>query len=261
MAHSARRPVKRPKPSPDIISTITVDDETLTVHTEDGGKKLGRVVTRVRRKGRVVLRLEADYCGMVHEPDFFSRLDDLMEQLHESALKQCWLRRFMRTEEKTAYLDEATHHLKQGQIDAAIRVLRDAVERFDRDPFLISHYGYVLSLAGDAPEAGIDLCRHAIQHLEEQIPLGARYFQPAFYLNLGRAHLAARDKAEALKAFTAGLDADPGYGELLWEVGKLGRRKRPVVPFLNRDNPINKYLGLLPRLGVRRRRRHRAASL
>ncbi len=259
MAQSVRRHHRRPKPPPDIISTVTVDDETLTVHTEDGGKKLGRVVTRIRRKGQVILRLEADYWDMVHEPDFFTRLDDLMERLHESALAQCWSRKGGAASEKTSYLDESAEHLKQGRTEAAVRVLRNAVERFAKDPFLLSQYGSVLALAGRGSEEGINLCREAIRRLEEQMPLGARYFRPAFYLNLGRAHLAARDKAEALKAFTAGLDADPGYGELLWEVGKLGRRKRPVVPFLKRDNPINKYLGLLPRMGVRRRRRRTAA--
>jgi hypothetical protein len=26
---------------------------------------------------------------------------------------------------------------------------------------------------------------------------------------------------------------------------RLGRRKRPVIPFLPRDNPLNKYAGML----------------
>ena len=259
-AYSASRTVRRQKPPPDIVSTVTVDKERLSVHTEDGGRKLGLVVTRVRRKARVIFRLEVDYRLTVHEPEFMTRLNDLVEQVHESALTQCWTRNLPVQDHRTAYLDEAGHHLKQGRIEGAVRVLRDAVERFNRDPFILSHYGYVLASTGAAPETGIHICHEALQSLGELVPRGAGYFQPAFYLNLGRAYLSVGNKPEALKAFTSGLESDPRYGELLWEMGKLGRRKKPIIPFLDRNNPVNKYLGLLPGLGIRRTRRKRADS-
>lgn len=38
------------------------------------------------------------------------------------------------------------------------------------------------------------------------------------------------------------------------ELDKLGLRKPPVIPFLSRGNPINKYLGIiLSRMGLRRK--------
>ncbi len=72
-----------------------------------------------------------------------------------------------------------------------------------------------------------------------------------FNLNLGRAHLAIGEKEEAIKAFKLGLRADPENKELLGELKKLGVRKSPPVPFLKRNNPINKYLGMLLRRGLK----------
>jgi tetratricopeptide (TPR) repeat protein len=77
------------------------------------------------------------------------------------------------------------------------------------------------------------------------MPFGSEFFYPAFYLNLGRACLKGNKKAEAIKAFREGLENDPDNHDLLWELRKLGMRKRTPIPFLDRCNPINKYIGLL----------------
>jgi hypothetical protein len=63
------------------------------------------------------------------------------------------------------------------------------------------------------------------------------------YLNLGRAYVAARRKRDALDAFRKGLEYDKSNREILVEIRALGSRKKAVVPFLDRSNPINKYIG------------------
>jgi Flp pilus assembly protein TadD len=67
---------------------------------------------------------------------------------------------------------------------------------------------------------------------------------PVHYLNLGRICLIQGRKEEALTVFREGLEH--GRDEkIIEELVRLGTRKRPVIGFLPRDNPINKYLGII----------------
>jgi len=82
---------------------------------------------------------------------------------------------------------------------------------------------------------GLRLCRHAVK----------RDYQPENYLNLARTHMLVGDRKGAVRAVGTGLKIDPSYPRLreLWQ--ELGVRKRPVVPFLSRDNVLNRILGRL----------------
>ncbi len=86
-------------------------------------------------------------------------------------------------------------------------------------------------------------CREAIGREPEN---------PVHYLNLGRVFLVQGKKVEAIRVFREGL----GHGvdkRIIDELNRLGTRRKPVIPFLGRDNPINKYLGIiLTRLGLRK---------
>ncbi|MCL5021977.1 MAG: tetratricopeptide repeat protein [Nitrospirae bacterium] len=66
---------------------------------------------------------------------------------------------------------------------------------------------------------------------------------PVHYLNLGRIYLLAGKKADAIRAFREGLSHERDQ-EIIEELDRLGTRKRPLLPFLGRSNPINKLLGL-----------------
>ncbi|HTP64157.1 MAG TPA: tetratricopeptide repeat protein [Geobacteraceae bacterium] len=79
------------------------------------------------------------------------------------------------------------------------------------------------------------LCREAIEKDAEN---------PLHYLNLGRVFLYQGRKMEAIGTFREGLHFSADK-RLIDELNRLGTRKKPVVPFLGRDNPINKYLGIL----------------
>jgi hypothetical protein len=77
------------------------------------------------------------------------------------------------------------------------------------------------------------------------VHLGSEFFYPVFYLNLGRAYLKDDKKNDAVRAFQEGLKNDPENRDILWEMQKLGTRKKLPLPFLSRSNPINVYLGKL----------------
>lgn len=75
---------------------------------------------------------------------------------------------------------------------------------------------------------------------------------PVHYLNRGRIYILAGQKVEAMRLFREGLARDEKNKEIAAEIVNLGMRKPPVLPVLNRKNPLNKYLGIvLTKLGLR----------
>lgn len=72
------------------------------------------------------------------------------------------------------------------------------------------------------------------------------------YLNLGRILLLDGDRRAAIQAFRNGIEISP-HPQIIAELNALGIRKPQVIGFLHRDNPVNKYLGMLrDRLSGRR---------
>jgi tetratricopeptide (TPR) repeat protein len=152
---------------------------------------------------------------------------------------------------KAEYFEEMKNRLRQGDGESALKLLAVAMDDYPNDPFVMSYYGCLLALAGNQAAEGIRICKEAIKRLKEAVPVGSEFFHPMFYLNLGRAQLAIGDKEDAIKAFKLGLKMDPENKDLLGEIKKLGLRKPPPVPFLRRSNPINKYIGMLLRRGMK----------
>ncbi len=128
----------------------------------------------------------------------------------------------------------------QNTISALVHLER--ATQLDENLLYATYLAYCLARERGQVRKGIALCREAI----EKEPGNS-----AFYLNLGRILLLDGDKTEALATFRQGLACEPNQ-EILDELQMLGPRKPPVVPFLSRNNPINKYLGIvLRRLGLR----------
>jgi hypothetical protein len=71
------------------------------------------------------------------------------------------------------------------------------------------------------------------------------------YLILGRIHLLAGQKPTAIRVFRLGLRCEKNQN-IISELAALGIRRPPPLPFLQRANPVNKYLGiLLKKAGLR----------
>lgn len=64
------------------------------------------------------------------------------------------------------------------------------------------------------------------------------------YLNLGRVYLLMKQKEKAVSSFREGLHYESN-AEIVYELDRLGTRRKPVIPFLRRSNPLNRYLGIL----------------
>ena len=89
----------------------------------------------------------------------------------------------------------------------------------------------------------ISLCERALQVESQNIEN---------YLNLGKVYLRAGLKIKAIETFRKGLNIDSKNPDIIAELQLLGLRKKPVIPYLPRDNFLNKYLGIiLNRIGFR----------
>jgi len=234
---------------PDFTSHITVDDVTYIVHTEIMGPRQQKISSRVYQEGRILYSKDRSYAAIAARKDFPARLRKMMDEFHHAVIERFTAELRKKQKKKQEYFEEARGLLRRGKGREALETLQEGLKTYPADPFLMSYFGCLVSLVGKRPEAGIKICRDAIRRLKEAVPIGAEVFYPVFYLNLGRAYMGGGKKREAVKAFNAGLKADPDDREILEELKKLGRRRPPPVPFLKRENPINKYIGLLVRRG------------
>jgi len=95
-----------------------------------------------------------------------------------------------------------------------------------------SWHGLSLVYSGDV--SGLNLCRHAAA--KENID--ATVFQ-----NLVLAELKFRHRKRACAALKRGLSIDPAHRGLLKLRRNMGSRRQPCLKFLDRSNPLNKWLG------------------
>ena len=71
------------------------------------------------------------------------------------------------------------------------------------------------------------------------------------YLNMGKIYLMQGKTEEAIEILRKGLTQETNE-QIIAELGRIGTRRPPPLSFLSRDNPLNKYLGIiLSRLGLR----------
>lgn len=122
----------------------------------------------------------------------------------------------------------------QGNTLDALVHLENAA-RLGSTPTLDSYLGYCIARERRQFKEGTGLCRQALLKEPEQA---------IHYLNLGRVFLAAKEKRLAITTFQRGLKRGR-HGLILEELKRLGKRKPPVVPFLSRGHPLNKYLGMV----------------
>lgn len=127
-----------------------------------------------------------------------------------------------------------TEALEMKDYATARRYLYAAVER-ERTPDHLSQYALALAAQTREIDPSIALCQEAVKN----DPKNSDH-----YLRLGHIYLVANRKKEAIRIFRLGLRVGKNPTISRW-LHLLGDRKRPVLPFLARTNPLNKYLGKL----------------
>lgn len=131
--------------------------------------------------------------------------------------------------------------LQQGNSVAALTFFERAFV-LGASPVYSSYLGYCVAKERGQFKKGMLLCREALEKEPDST---------VHYLNLGRVHLVAGNKQEAIRVFREGLARGPNQ-EIAAQLNAIGTRKPPVIASLSRNNLINKYLGkMLSRLGFR----------
>lgn len=136
------------------------------------------------------------------------------------------------------YIDKGFSLIKEHNTLDALFYLEKVVDGSERAD-VKSAYAMCIALERGKVKDGIDLCIQAI----EDDPENAFHF-----LNLGKIYLKDGKKAVAIdifrKGMKLGMDSE-GAKEIAFILNDLGIRKRPLLPFLKRDNFFNKYMGLI----------------
>lgn len=229
----------------ELNSRAVIGGKEYIVVTENVGKKSAVIVTRVYQKGEIVSTNKTDYGSVEKLKGTEKALNDLMAAQHRMTMKMLDAEKRLEAKGVSDYMAEVKDLLRRKNPKSALALLNEATERHPDDPFILSYQGCLLAMVEKKHDQGVATCRKAIEQLNRNVPFGQDFFYPSFYLNLGRAYLAAGRKDEAVKALNQGLKYDRDNGDLLWELKKMGTRRRPTVPFLGRSNPINKYMGMV----------------
>ena len=132
--------------------------------------------------------------------------------------------------------ESGVQYLRNGYYGKALDKLKDAVELDKKNPLFVSYLGLLVGLAQKKHEEAAQLCHTALQmnrHLVEG------------YLNLSQVYLKAGKKADAVEALEVGLQYTKRDVRLVRELRKLGIRRPPVIPFLERKHFMNRHLGHL----------------
>jgi tetratricopeptide (TPR) repeat protein len=105
----------------------------------------------------------------------------------------------------------------------------------------LSFYGLCLAIEKKQLNEGIRFCQEALNH---------EFFNPDLCCNLGRLLYRAGRRRDAYDVLLKGYTLQPNHQGIFEELARMGVRRRPVVGFLSRNNPINVVLGKLTRAGA-----------
>jgi tetratricopeptide (TPR) repeat protein len=137
--------------------------------------------------------------------------------------------------------------LRSGRITEALALFEAAIALEKRfgvskpQARYLSFYGLCLGLARRDMHEALRFCREAVA-LEE--------FNPDMHCNLGQVLIRAGRMRDAYKALIVGLGLQPDHTALRRTLRGIGVRRRPVIPFLARGNPINVALGRMRAQGA-----------
>ena len=131
-------------------------------------------------------------------------------------------------------ISRATSDLQEGNTAAALAELA-RIPQEKRPPLACSTFAFQLAQLAGEYKIATRLCHEAIKKDPKNVE---------HYLHLGRILLLAGKKKDAMWTFRMGL-RHGRHPQIVMHLNQLGSRKPPIFSSLERDNPLNKYLGLL----------------
>jgi tetratricopeptide (TPR) repeat protein len=229
----------------EISTNVTIDGKKYLILTEDINPKENLVTTKVYEGGKILMTKQMECQEVSGTPAPEKKIVELIRRQHDMLLTMLKNQASRKGRTPSDFLDEVKTLLKKKNNKGALELLNTSLDEYPNDPFLLSYYGCLEAIINKNCAYGIDTCMRALEILNERIPFGQEVFYPTFCLNLGRAYIAGGKRKHAFDVFQKGLTYDKENKDLLWEMKKLGMRRKAVVPYLSRSNPINKYVGMI----------------
>jgi tetratricopeptide (TPR) repeat protein len=125
--------------------------------------------------------------------------------------------------------------VEKGEFEQAWRIFSSHLQQEPNSAISISYLGMLMALKGGQLYEGLEKCLEAAKRDPHEALI---------YLNLSRCYLAAGDRYQAIRAIHKGLKMkSPHQGILVNYYKAMGMRRKPVLRFLNRNNPLNVMLG------------------
>lgn len=143
--------------------------------------------------------------------------------------------------ESEALFAKGLESLNRGNTVAALTWFEKSWQ-INPTPATCSYLAYCMAKERGQIKKAVAICAKALQEAPDN---------RIIYLNLGKIYLLSGNKTGAIQILREGLDkgTDP---LLIAELTRLGTRKPPVLTFLTRNNPINKFVGMIfGKLGLR----------
>jgi len=133
--------------------------------------------------------------------------------------------------------------LKRDKVKEALSAFKRALKIKSNEAKYMSYTGLCLAIGEGKMREAVILCEKAVS---------MEFYRSELFLNLGRVYIAMGNRKKAHLAFRKGMALDRDNRSLRVELEKMGFRKPPVFPFLDRQHPINKVAGkVLYRLRLR----------
>jgi Flp pilus assembly protein TadD len=129
--------------------------------------------------------------------------------------------------------------LRDGDPNNALVHFRNAADLEKHNPYYMSFVGVSLARAEKKWPAALKLCETALSMKRNDAQL---------YLNLAEVYKSSGRREEALMTLDRALASLGRDARIRLARRKLGSRRSPVLPFLDRQNIVNRHLGTLRHL-------------
>lgn len=138
------------------------------------------------------------------------------------------------------FIDSGIEHCRAGRWEKGADYLGYVAERSHSDlsnaSLYLSYLGCAIARVQDRTKEARALCEHAVE---------VEFYHAENWANLAEVMQLSGMPKEAISAVKQGLRLDPQNERLQEMQANLGFRRRPIVGFLDRGNPINHILGRL----------------
>jgi Flp pilus assembly protein TadD len=126
--------------------------------------------------------------------------------------------------------------LRKGHSSEALEYLRRATELRQQNPHYLSFLGVCLARAQGKWTVAVEMCKTAINMKRNEAQL---------YVNLAEVYVSAGRRDIAIETLNSGLRHCGANARIQRKLGRLAKRRSPVLRFLERGHLLNRSLGKL----------------